>query len=86
MNEDVDNPDSDGGISAKFIPAKVPPLVMVTQITAILALVIFADSSLQDVASAVILFPQFSKANKEDKARQFVFSSILRGTQGILET
>ena len=58
-NEDVDNPDSDGGIfwMAVFIPAEVAPLVMVTQITAILALVIFADSSLQDVASAVILFP-----------------------------
>ena len=85
-HEDVDNPDSDDGFFAAFIPANVAPIVKATQITSILVYVIFADSSLQDVASAVNLFPRFSQVKRVDKARRLVFSSILRATQGILAT
>ena len=86
-NQDVDNPDSDSGdIWAAFIPADVAPLVKATQIVAILAYVIFADSTMVDIALAVILFPTISEAKPEDKTRRMAFSAILRGTQSILGT
>ena len=87
INQDVDNPDSDSGeIWAVFVPADVAPLVKATQIVAILAYVVFADSTLEDIASAVILFPTISEAEEEDKVEQMAFTSILRGTQGTLAT
>jgi len=87
-NAEVDNPDSDSvnAFWAKFIPADVGLLVKWTQFTTILVYVIFADSSLQDVASAVNLFPRVSQVQEGEKTRRMVLSSILRGTQGILAT
>ena len=83
-NEDVDNPDD--SFFGAFIPADVMPLVQATQFITLLAYVVFADSSLLDITTAVNLFPRFSQIKEEDKSRLIVFSSILRGTQGILAT
>ena len=87
-NQDVDNPESDNDdyFFAAFIPADVAPLVKATQVVTILAYVIFADSTLEDITAAVILFPTLSDAQPADKTRLMAFSSLLRGTQGILAT
>ena len=85
---DVDNPDAgiDGftGMIAQFVPAQNSPLIRGTQIIAILAYVIFADSSLHDVATSVETFPSFSKRTETDKIGCIVFLCALRFTQGIL--
>jgi len=80
--EDVDNPDE--GFLAKFIPADVAPIVKTTQIMAIFVYVVFADSSLQDIATAANTFPRYSQSTNQDRTRRMALSAILRGIQGIL--
>jgi hypothetical protein len=88
-NGDGDNPDGGGGKRsnvkrpAEFIPTNVSPLVRATQITATLSYIIFADSTVHDVVTAVELFPRFDQATSDDKVGCMVFSSILRLSQGI---
>lgn len=53
-NGDVDNPGSD--IFAEFINSNVTSLVRATQILAIVSYNLFADSSLQDVITGMMLF------------------------------
>ena len=87
---EVDNPDGDGftdtrivGWFAKFIPANSNVVVKITQVLAILAFMLFPESSLLDVIKAVEVFPRFSQVKNDDKARHMVFSCILRLIQGI---
>jgi hypothetical protein len=86
-NGEGDNPDGGrGSIFARiaaFVPSHVSPLVRATQITATLSYVIFADSTVLDVVTAVELFPRFNQATSDDKLGCMVFASILRLSQGI---
>jgi hypothetical protein len=87
-NGDGDNPDGGRGslleILAEFVPSHVSPLVRATQITATLSYIIFADSTVLDVVTAVELFPRFNQTTIDDKLGCMVFASILRLSQGIL--
>ncbi|OEU06031.1 L domain-like protein [Fragilariopsis cylindrus CCMP1102] len=86
-NGDGDNPDGGrGSVLARlayFVPSHVSPLVRATQITATLSYIIFADSTVLDVVTAVELFPRFNQATSDDKLGCMVFASILRLSQGI---
>eukprot|EP00536_Pseudo-nitzschia_multiseries_P004714 jgi/Psemu1/188705/e_gw1.80.74.1 len=75
---DVDNPGND--IFASFIAANASPLVRATQILAVLCYVIFADSSLMDVVTAVETYPWHAK----EATKCMIFSCILRFTQGAM--
>jgi hypothetical protein len=84
----VDNPDEgwDGIVQqiARFTPSQVSPLVRTTQIMATLTYIIFANSTIRDIAVGVELFPSFKQKTPDDKIGCMVFSSILRLSQGIL--
>ena len=81
-NEDTDNPDV--GTFFDFIPANNPALCKITQFVALIAYCVFADESLKDIVTAIETFPNFQKANKEDKIFCMVASCVLRCLQGML--
>lgn len=81
-----DNPDSEMGFAAKFIPANTSAIVRATQYIAIAAYVIFPDSSLQDVTTALRTFPRSAYVQTDDPIGCMRFSCLLRGVQGFLAT
>ena len=89
---EVDNPDAElngfGSNLAKIIPSDDSALVRATQITALLAFFILADSSLEDIVLAVKIFPSSFSCESIDNQSQWLVlvSSLLRLIQGLLAT
>eukprot|EP00957_Ditylum_brightwellii_P128038 9765096-Ditylum_brightwellii.AAC.1 len=76
---DIDNPSD--GFFGSVIPSNVTYLVRLTQITAVLCNVIFADSSLKDCAMALELFPRLDRAMDDDRVVLAITSCFLRFSQ-----
>jgi len=81
---EVDNPDSESGFWARFIPSNAAGIVKVTQILAILSSLVFPEASLLDISTAIQMFPQLCKNNQNEKVWGVAFSCILRSIQGLL--
>ncbi|VEU41669.1 unnamed protein product [Pseudo-nitzschia multistriata] len=77
-NGDKDNPSD--SILATFVDANSTPLVRATQVISILTYVVFADSSMMDVAIGVETFPRDLK----EATNSMVFSCVLRISQGFM--
>jgi hypothetical protein len=78
--EEVDNP----GPELRFIPANAEYIVQMAQFVSIIVYVLFPDSSVQDVVTAIRLFPRSSKVKDGDSVGLMRFSCLLRFTQGLL--
>jgi hypothetical protein len=83
---DTDNPDSETGFFAQFIPANTSPIVRCTQVVSIAAYVMFPSESLKDIVRAVQMFPRPSQLTPGDPVGCARFSCLLRGFQGFLAT
>eukprot|EP00533_Pseudo-nitzschia_delicatissima_P000291 CAMPEP_0116094616 /NCGR_PEP_ID=MMETSP0327-20121206/9229_1 /TAXON_ID=44447 /ORGANISM="Pseudo-nitzschia delicatissima, Strain B596" /LENGTH=1039 /DNA_ID=CAMNT_0003586237 /DNA_START=100 /DNA_END=3219 /DNA_ORIENTATION=- len=75
-----DNP-WDGSL-ADYIASEASPLLRWTQFMALITFVLFADSSMLDVITAVHTFPNFALATTDDKIWCMVLSCTLRFVQG----
>jgi len=75
-----DNP-WDGSL-ADCIATKASPLLRWTQFMALITFVLFADSSMFDIITAVHTFPNFELATTDDKIWCIVLSCTLRFMQG----
>jgi len=83
-----DNPDAGNekllDTLALFVPANASLIIRYTQVTAIAAFVIFPDSSLRDIVTAVRVFPRPSTVQSGDSVGSLKFSCLLRALQGSL--
>jgi hypothetical protein len=78
--EESDNP------AAAIFPANVSTLVRGTQILSILCYLVFADSTMTDLAKAIEYFPRFDRDKGDEKLSLVVLSCVLRFIQGLFAT
>ncbi len=71
------------GVMAGLFATEVGPILRVTQFLSLVTSVIFVDSSVDDIVTAVQNFPNFSLATSEDKVWSMALSSSLRFCQGL---
>ena len=76
-----DNPWDD--IMSGLFATEAGPILRVTQFLSLVTSVIFVDSSVDDIVTAVQNFPNFSLATSEDKVWCMALSSSLRFLQGM---
>ncbi len=77
----VDDNPWDGSL-ADYIATEAGPLLRGAQFISLLTFVLFADSSMLDIITAVHTFPNFSLATSNDKIWYMVTACFLRFTQG----
>lgn len=68
----------------EFVPADLEEIVIYCQFVAILAFVYFADNSMNDIITALNMFPNFEKAQPEDNVLGMILASSFRLLQGLI--
>jgi hypothetical protein len=76
-----DNPDDEGFLSNVF-PTEAAPTVRIIQFISLLSSVIFVDTSILDIITAIHTFPAFRMSTRADNVWLMALSCILRFLQG----
>uniref|UniRef100_A0A7S4EKM4 Disease resistance R13L4/SHOC-2-like LRR domain-containing protein n=1 Tax=Pseudo-nitzschia australis TaxID=44445 RepID=A0A7S4EKM4_9STRA len=80
-NEDVDNPDESYSPLARYVPAKNSGIVLLTQVLALCAFLIFQEDSLSDFCTGIALF---FKPNWRHRTSWHHLACFLRASQGFM--
>lgn len=80
----VDDNPGEKNLFAEILPTEAAPTVRCIQFFSLLSSLIFVDTSIMDIITAVHTFPTFSLVTHKDNVWRMAFSCFLRLLQGLL--